>query len=220
MDELLDSLFYKPVGAVTVTYNPLKKFPAERIAPSEKDNYFRYQELRGYVHDIGASMLGGVSGNAGLFGNANDLAKLMQMHLNLGYYGGRRYISDTTEKVFNKRYFAKDSVRRGLGWDKPQFKDQPGPTFEEISPKSFGHQGFTGTMVWADPEEEIVYVFLSNRTYPTMKNRLLYQLNIRSEVQRRIYEAIKNPKYDYRYHPGKIDPYEFWKPKKETDTLK
>ena len=217
MDELLDSLFYKPIGATTVTYNPLKKFPAERIAPTEKDDYFRHQILRGYVHDMGAAMLGGVSGNAGLFGNANDLAKLMQMHLNKGYYGGRRYISDTTEMLFNKRHFAKDSIRRGLGWDKPQFKDVTGPTFEEISPKSFGHQGFTGTMVWADPEENLVYIFLSNRTYPTMSNRLLYKLNIRSEVQRRIYEAIKNPKHDYHYHKGKIDPYEYWKPKENGD---
>ncbi len=210
MDELVDSLFYKPIGATTVTYNPLKKFPAYRIAPTEKDTYFRHQILRGYVHDMGAAQLNGVSGNAGLFGNANDLAKLMQMHLNKGYYGGRRYISDTTEMVFNKRYFAKDSVRRGLGWDKPQFKGQPGPTFEEISPESFGHQGFTGTMVWADPEEQMVYIFLSNRTFPTMTNRLLYKLNIRSEVQRRFYEAIKNPKHDYHYQPGKVNPYEFW----------
>jgi len=215
MEKLVDSIFYKPIGATTVTYNPLKKFPAERIAPAEKDDYYRHQTLRGYVHDMGAAMLGGVSGNAGLFGNANDLAKLMQMHLNKGYYGGRRYISDTTEITFNKRHYAQDSVRRGLGWDKPQFKDHPGPTFEEISAKSFGHQGFTGTMIWADPEEEIVYIFLSNRTFPTMKNRLLYKLNIRSEVHRRIYEALKDPKHDYRYHPGKVDPYEYWKPEEK-----
>jgi len=216
MDKLVDSLFYKPLGATTLTYNPLKKFPIDRIAPAEKDTYWRHQIIRGYVHDMGAAMLNGVSGNAGLFGNANDLAKELQMHLNKGYYGGRRYISDTTEMVFNKRYFAKDSVRRGLGWDKPQFKDQPGPTFEEISPKSFGHQGFTGTMVWADPEEQIVYIFLSNRTFPTMKNRLLYKLNIRSEVQRRIYEAIKHPKHDYHYHKGKVNPYKYWKPEPDT----
>ena len=215
MDKLLDSLFYSPIGATTVTYNPLLKFPASRIAPTEKDDYWRFKELRGTVHDMGAAMLNGVSGNAGLFGNANDLAKLMQMHLNKGYYGGRRYISDSTEAVFNHRYFAKDSVRRGLGWDKPQFKGKPGPTFEEISPESFGHQGFTGTMVWADPEEQIVYIFLSNRTYPTMENRLLYELNIRSEVQRRIYEAIINPKHNY-HHQSVLDPYEKWKPKKDS----
>ncbi len=220
MDQLVDSLFYKPLGATTLTYNPLKKFPVSRIAPAEDDDYWRHQIVRGYVHDMGAAMLGGVSGNAGLFGNANDLAKELQMHLNKGYYGGKRYISDTTEAAFNKRYFAKDSVRRGLGWDKPQFKDQPGPTFEEISPKSFGHQGFTGTMVWADPEEQIIYIFLSNRTFPTMDNRLLYQLNIRSEVQRRIYEAIKNPKHDYHYHKGKIDPYEFWKPENKYEEMR
>ncbi len=215
MDKLLDSLFYRPLGANTVTYNPLNKFPASRIAPTEIDDYWRNKEVRGTVHDMGAAMLNGVSGNAGLFGNANDLAKVMQMHLNKGYYGGKRYISDTTEQVFNHRYFAKDSVRRGLGWDKPQFKGKPGPTFEEISPKSFGHQGFTGTMVWADPEEQIVYIFLSNRTYPSMENKLLYELNIRSEVQRRIYEAIINPKHNY-HNQSNINPYEKWKPKKDS----
>ena len=210
MDKLVDSLFYRPMGATTLTYNPLKKFPASRIAPTEVDEYWRHQVLRGHVHDMGAAMLNGVCGNAGLFGDANDLAKMMQMHLNKGYYGGKRYISDTTEDVFNKRYFAKDSVRRGLGWDKPQFKGQPGPTFEEISPKSFGHQGFTGTMVWADPEEQIVYIFLSNRTYPKMENRLLYELNIRSEVHRLIYEALNHPKHDYHNH-STLDPYVNWK---------
>ena len=213
MDKLADSLFYKPMGATTVTYNPLNKFSKFRIPPTEDDKYWRHQIVQGYVHDMGAAMLNGVSGNAGLFGNANDLAKLMQMHLNKGFYGGKRYISSTTERAFNKRYFAKDSVRRGLGWDKPQFKDHPGPTFEEISAKSFGHQGFTGTMVWADPEENIVYIFLSNRTFPTMDNRLMYKLNFRSEVQRRIYEAIKHPKHDYHYHKGKVNPYEYWKKK-------
>ncbi len=220
MDKLVDSIFYKPLGATTLTYNPLKKFPIDRIAPSEKDDYWRHQTIRGYVHDMGAAMLDGVCGNAGLFGNANDLAKMMQMHLNKGTYGGKRYISSITEEMFNKRYFAQDSVRRGLGWDKPQFKGKPGPTFEEISSKSFGHQGFTGTMVWADPEEEIVYIFLSNRTYPTMKNRLLYELNIRSEVHRVIYEAIKKPKYDYHNH-SIINPYEHWKHvKKDTIEVK
>ena len=210
MDDVLTNEFYKPIGANTVTFRPLDKFPAERIAPAEKDDYYRHQILRGYVHDMGAAMLNGVSGNAGLFGNANDLAKLMQMHLNKGTYGGQRYIMSNTERAFNHRYFAKDSVRRGLGWDKPQFKGTPGPTFEEISAKSFGHQGFTGTMVWADPEEDIVYIFLSNRTYPTMSNKLMYKLNFRSEVQRRIYEAIINPKHDYHNH-STIDPYKNWK---------
>ena len=210
MDKVLDKEFYTPIGATTVTFNPLQKFLADRIAPAEKDNYYRHQVLRGYVHDMGAAMLDGVSGNAGLFGNANDLAKLMQMHLNNGTYGGKRYIFSNTERAFNHRYFAKDSVRRGLGWDKPQFKGVPGPTFEEISAKSFGHQGFTGTMVWADPEEDIVYIFLSNRTYPTMTNKLMYKLNFRSEVQRRIYEAISNPKHSYHNH-SKVDPYKNWK---------
>ncbi len=198
IDRYTDSVFYTPMGARSLTFNAWKHTPPEKIVPTEKDTYWRHQLLKGYVHDMGAAMLDGVNGNAGLFGNAEDLAKVMQMHLQGGYYGGRRYISDTTEKAFRHRYFAKDSVRRGLGWDMRQFKGQLGPTFEEISDQSFGHQGFTGTMVWADPEENIVYIFLSNRVYPTMDNRLLYQLNIRSEVQRLIYLALKHPKYDYR----------------------
>ncbi len=198
LDRFMDSVFYKPVGARSLTYNAWKHFPKNKIVPSEIDEYWRHQELRGYVHDMGAAMLDGVNGNAGLFGNVEDLAKMMQMFLQKGYYGGRRYISDTTVEVFTKRHFVQDSVRRGLGWDKPQFKGHIGPTFEEISPTSFGHQGFTGTMVWADPEEQLIYIFLSNRTYPTMENRLLYELDIRSEVQRLIYLSIINPKYDYR----------------------
>ncbi len=210
----VDSVFYTPMGARSLTYNAWKHFPKDRIVPSEIDEYWRHQELRGYVHDMGAAMLGGVNGNAGLFGNAEDLAKMMQMFLQKGYYGGKRYISDTTVDVFTRRHFAADSVRRGLGWDKPQFKGQIGPTFEEISPLSYGHQGFTGTMVWADPEEQIVYVFLSNRTYPGMNNRLLYELNIRSEVQRLIYLSIKNPKRDYRdQYKRKGIPYP-WEEKK------
>ena len=219
LDSFVEKNFYQPMGAFSLTYNAWKVFPKEKIIPSEVDDYWRHQELRGYVHDMGAAMLGGVSGNAGLFGNAEDLAKMMQMHLQGGYYGGQRYISDTTEQVFNKRYFENDSVRRGLGWDKPQFKGHPGPTFEEISSSSFGHQGFTGTMVWADPEEDIVYVFLSNRTWPKMNNPLLSQLNIRSEAQRMIYLALKNPKYDYRdQYKLKGIPYPWEKPK-PTDTI-
>jgi CubicO group peptidase (beta-lactamase class C family) len=198
IDRYVDSVFYQSIGAHSLTYNAWKRFPKEKIVPSEIDTYWRHQELRGYVHDMGAAMLNWVNGNAGLFGNAEDLAKMMQMFLQNGYYGGKRYISGTTVKVFTSRHYAQDSVRRGLGWDKPQFKGEVGPTFEEISATSFGHQGFTGTMVWADPEEKIVYVFLSNRTYPGMNNRLLYKLNIRSEVQRMIYLSVKNPKYDYR----------------------
>ncbi len=215
LDTYVDSAFFKPIGATNLTYNAWKKFPEEKIVPSEVDTYWRHQELIGYVHDMGAAMLNGVNGNAGLFGNAEDLAKIMQMHLQGGYYGGRRYISDTTEQRFRTRHFAKDSVRRGLGWDMPQFKGTLGPTFEEISPESFGHQGFTGTMVWADPEEKIVYIFLSNRTWPGMDNRLLYKLNIRSEVQRAIYLSIKHPKYDYRdQYKLKGIPYPWEKDKK------
>ncbi len=221
VDKYVDSVFYKPMGIRNLTFNAWKKYPKNRLVPAEVDNYWRYQELRGYVHDMGAAMLGGVNGNAGLFGNAEALAKLLQMHLQRGYYGGKRYISDTTEITFASRHFAKDSVRRGLGWDKPQFKGHIGPTFEEISPKSFGHMGFTGTMVWADPEEDMLFIFLSNRTYPTMNNHLLVEMNIRSETQRLVYLALKHPKYDYRdQYKLKGIPYPWEKDKTKVKTQK
>jgi CubicO group peptidase (beta-lactamase class C family) len=191
MDEMADSFFYEPLGANSLTYNPLKKFSAKRIVPSEKDTYFRYQTLRGHVHDMGAAMMGGVSGNAGLFSNANDLAKFMQMYLQDGFYGGHRYLEEKTLKKFNKRYFKKAKVRRGLGFDKPQLKKEIRSTCGCVSDNSFGHSGFTGTYAWADPDSGLLYVFLSNRTYPTMDNNKLGEKDIRTIIQGFAVDAIE-----------------------------
>ncbi|WP_299782225.1 glycoside hydrolase family 3 N-terminal domain-containing protein [uncultured Formosa sp.] len=191
MDVLNNQEFYKPLGANTLTYNPLNKFDVSKIAPTENDDYFRGQLLQGYVHDMGAAMMNGVSGNAGLFSNSNDVAKMMQMYLQDGYYGGKRYYESKTVHKFNHRYFEKDSVRRGLGFDKPQLDPEVFASSKYASENSFGHSGFTGTFAWADPDTGILYVFLSNRVYPTMVNNKIGEQNIRTNILDIIYEAIK-----------------------------
>lgn len=134
-------------------------------------------------------MLGGVAGHAGLFSNANDLAKLMQLYLQGGYYGGQRYLDSNTLAEFTRCQYCENDNRRGAGFDKPQLSGA-GPTCNCVSMLSFGHTGFTGTMVWVDPEQDIVYVFLSNRTWPSAENRKLIELNTRSNIQEVIYNAI------------------------------
>lgn len=191
MDTLLNEFLLKSIGATRTGYNPIERFDKEEIVPTEEDNYYRYQTVQGYVHDMGAAMQGGVGGHAGLFSNANDVAKIMQMYLQGGYYGGERYLDARTVKKFNTCYFCDKNVRRGVGFDKPQLEDK-GPTCGCVSRESFGHSGFTGTYTWADPEEELVYVFLSNRTYPTMRNNLLVKSGLRTRIQHAIYDSIIN----------------------------
>ena len=141
------------------------------------------------VHDQGAALQGGIGGHAGLFSNANDVAKIMHIFLNKGVYGGKRYLKGETISKFNTCYYCEQDVRRGVGFDKPQLGTS-GPTCNCLSMESFGHSGFTGTFAWADPEEEIVYVFLSNRTFPDSTNRKLIREDVRSRIQEVIYEAI------------------------------
>ena len=190
LDVLDHEYFYGPLGATTMTYNPLNKFPKDRIVPTEKDDFFRYQLLQGTVHDEGAAMLGGVSGNAGLFSNSNDVAKIMQMYLQKGYYGGKSYLKPETIDTFNHRYYEADGVRRGLGFDKPQLDPEIMATCGCVSFKTFGHSGYTGTYTFADPETEIVYVFLSNRVYPTRENTKLFEQDIRPNIQGIIQKSI------------------------------
>lgn len=191
LDKLASDFLYSPIGAFNTSYNPLEKFKKNQIVPTEEDNYYRYQRVQGYVHDMGAAMQGGVGGHAGLFSTAGDVAKIMQMYLQNGYYGGTRFLDSRTIKKFNTCYFCKNNVRRGVGFDKPQIEGG-GPTCGCVSQKSFGHSGFTGTYTWADPEEEIVYVFLSNRTYPKASNTLLIKSGLRTRIQEKIYDAIVN----------------------------
>ncbi|MCQ0112295.1 glycoside hydrolase family 3 N-terminal domain-containing protein [Zhouia amylolytica] len=187
--EITQKQLYQPLGAFHTTFNPLTKFKKGDIVPTEIDDYFRNQTLQGYVHDMGAAMQGGVGGHAGLFSTANDVAKIMQMYLQNGYYGGDNYFQPTTIDRFNTCYFCPEDVRRGVGFDKPQLGES-GPTCGCVSMTSFGHSGFTGTYAWADPDQELVYVFLSNRTYPTMENRKLITEGVRTTIQEYIYEAI------------------------------
>ncbi|WP_417866330.1 glycoside hydrolase family 3 N-terminal domain-containing protein [Xanthomarina gelatinilytica] len=189
LDELVQTHFYESLGANYTTYNPYNKFSGKKIVPTEIDDYYRYQEVHGYVHDMGAAMQNGVGGHAGIFSNANDVAKIMQLFLQKGFYGGKRYFKPDTVDEFNTCYFCDKDNRRGIGFDKPQLGDE-GPTCGCVSMTSFGHSGFTGTYAWADPEKEIVYVFLANRTYPKADSNLLLKENIRTDIQRLIYEAI------------------------------
>ena len=189
LDALVQQHFYKSMGANFSTYKPLEKFNKNQLVPTEKDDYFRYDTVQGFVHDMGAAMQGGVGGHAGLFSNANDVAKLMQMYLQKGTYGGKQYFSSNTFEAFNTCHYCDQENRRGIGFDKPQLEDE-GPTCGCLSMTSFGHSGFTGAYAWADPEEEIVYVFLANRTYPDSDSNRLLKENIRTEIQRLIYESI------------------------------
>ncbi|MEY8020079.1 glycoside hydrolase family 3 N-terminal domain-containing protein [Muriicola sp. SD30] len=189
LDKLANEKYYAPLGTNNTGYRPLDYFDKDRIVPSEIDNYYRYQTVQGFVHDMGAAMQGGVGGHAGLFSNANDVAKIMQMYLQGGYYGGDRFLDSRTIEKFNKCYFCQENVRRGVGFDKPQLEEY-GPTCGCVSRKSFGHSGFTGTYTWADPEEEIIYVFLSNRTFPTSSNNLLIKSELRTRIQQAIYDSI------------------------------
>jgi CubicO group peptidase (beta-lactamase class C family) len=190
MQNLVQQHFYKTLGANNTTYLPLEKFPLDKIPPTEEDDYFRMQKIQGFVNDQGAAILGGVSGHAGLFSNANDIAKIMQMYLWKGSYGSVTYLRPETLDLFNTCNYCDVDVRRGVGFDKPQLEDV-GPTCGCVSMDSFGHSGFTGTFTWADPEQDIIYVFLSNRTYPDATNRKIIKNNLRSDIQELIYHSIE-----------------------------
>ncbi|NOZ45620.1 MAG: serine hydrolase [Chlorobi bacterium] len=187
----LSDNFYKPLGAVTVGYNPINRFDKNRIIPTEIDTVFRHTQLQGTVHDEGAAMMCGVSGNAGLFGTTLDLAKIMQMYLWKGKYGGERYISENTINKFTFAHYANEGNRRGLGFDKPKLEEREDDSCSpDASMSSFGHSGYTGTFTWADPESGILFVFMSNRVYPTRNNRKIYELNVRPSIHQAIYDAI------------------------------
>jgi beta-N-acetylhexosaminidase len=191
LKDLIQERFLQDIGANFTTYHPLEKFTKSSIVPTEDDTYFRNQLLLGYVHDPGAAMQNGIGGHAGLFSNANDLAKLMQMYLNGGTYGGKRYINQETLSDFTACQYCNDDNRRGIGFDKPVLDGSSGPCCTDATYSSFGHAGFTGTIVWADPEYDLVYVFLSNRIHPSAENSLLVTENIRTRIQEVIYKAIE-----------------------------
>ncbi len=189
IDVYVEDEFFAPLGLSNTCYNPATKFAKETIVPSEKDKYFRRQKIHAYVHDMGAAMLGGVCGHAGLFANANDVAILMQLFLNNGYYGGEKYLDPATVKRFTRRHHK--ATRRGIGFDMKELSEQKDVNMAEMAPAStFGHMGFTGTVAWADPDNNIIYIFLSNRTYPSMKNYKLNKEDYRPRIQSLIYDAM------------------------------
>ena len=189
LDEVANSQFYRPLGMSRTGFNPYRWSCLNEIAPTETDYTFRNQQIRGTVHDPGASLVGGVGGHAGLFSTSLDMAKLFQMYLNKGSYGGEKYFSSTTFDTFNTVPY--HGNRRALGFDKVEPDSAKGnPVCPEASLSSFGHTGFTGTMVWVDPEHQLVYVFLSNRVYPAAEPNKLSQINTRTDILSAFYNAI------------------------------
>lgn len=187
MERYLFENFYYPMGLHYTVFNPLEKgFEIFEIAPTEFDKYYRDELVWGTVHDRNAAISGGVAGHAGLFSSSKELAILMHMVLNDGYYGGRQYLQPATIARFNQRYF--ENNRRALGWDKTS--ETVGNTSGRVSDQSFGHTGFTGTMVWADPANDLVFTFVSNRIYPDAENRRLITRDIRNRIQDVVYRSL------------------------------
>ena len=195
-ESYIENTFYQPIGANTLGFLPMSKNFPNAIVPTEMDTLYRHALTKSWVHDENASLLGGISGNAGLFGTAQDLAKMMQFFVQFGSFDGKQLVSKEVVKEFTKVQFPDNDNRRGLGFDKPLLNNKE-VALEDAYPaagvslQSFGHSGFTGTFVWADPENQLVYIFLSNRVYPTRDNRNLYTLNIRPAVQQVFYKALE-----------------------------
>lgn len=195
--DFLNENFYHPLGAYNITYNPLDKFPRDRTVPTEYDSIYRHRQIQGTVHDEAAADFGGVSGNAGLFATANDLAKLVEMYMQMGTYGGKQYLSKKTMEEFTRVQFPGNDNRRGLGFDKPLLNNKevdPRRSYPcpGASPESFGHSGFTGTFIWADPTYNLIYVFLSNRVYPSREGNMLSRLNTRTNILQVFYDEIES----------------------------
>jgi beta-N-acetylhexosaminidase len=192
VDSLVRKSFYRPLGLSTMGFRPRERFPLTRIVPTEYDEKFRRQLVHGDVHDPAAAMMGGIEGHAGLFANAGDVAILMQMLLNNGEYGGQKFLKKQTIAEFTRQQFPGTANRRGLGFDKPDARPDKSPASASAGLNSFGHQGFTGTCVWADPDSKLIYVFLSNRVHPSADNDKLVKMSVRTEIQEAVYEAIRN----------------------------
>ncbi|AMR27745.1 hypothetical protein A0257_11995 [Hymenobacter psoromatis] len=180
-DQFITEEIYQPLGATTLGFNPEHRFPGRRIAPTEYDSVFRHQLVRGTVHDESAALLGGVSGHAGLFGSANDLAKLVQLYLWQGRYGGQQLIKAATMDEYTRCQFC-PANRRALGFDKPNPKNPALNAARGASPRSYGHTGFTGTYFWVEPDLDLFVILLTNRVNPTRHNNRLGELGVRSAL--------------------------------------
>jgi beta-N-acetylhexosaminidase len=191
---LADEKIFEPLGLKRTMFNPHESISLEEIVPSERDDFFRHSKLHGYVHDEGAAMLGGISGHAGLFSNAYEVAIVLQAMIQKGSYNSHRLFSENSFNTFNYCYYCDNDNRSGVGFDKPQIEGKHGSTFGGVSMNSFGHYGYTGSIAWADPDEEIIFIFLSNRTYPTRENTLLQTSNIRTRAQEIVYKSLIDSK--------------------------
>jgi beta-N-acetylhexosaminidase len=191
---LANERIFETLGLKRTMFNPHESISLEEIVPSERDDFFRYSKLHGYVHDEGAAMLGGISGHAGLFSNAYEVAIVLQAMIQKGSYNNQRLFSENSFNTFNYCYYCDNDNRSGVGFDKPQVEGKHGSTFGGVSMNSFGHFGYTGSIAWADPDEEIIFIFLSNRTYPTRKNTLLQTSNVRTRAQEIVYKSLIDSK--------------------------
>ncbi|KAA6325032.1 hypothetical protein EZS27_025705 [termite gut metagenome] len=193
LDKFLATAFYEPMGLKRTAFQPLRYFSKAEIIPSTTDLFLRKTVIHGYVHDEQAAFLGGVSGNAGLFSTAYEIARIHQMILNNGELDGHRYLSEETCRLFTTK--TSDISHRGLGFNKPIIDDPQRNPCSGLAPASvYGHTGFTGTCVWVDPENSLVYVFLSNRLYPNAWVNTLSTLNIRERIQDTIYQSLLSEK--------------------------
>jgi CubicO group peptidase (beta-lactamase class C family) len=194
-EDYLKEHIYGPIGVRHLVFLPASRLPGARVVPTEYDSLYRGALVRGWVHDENASLMGGISGNAGLFGTASDLAALLQCYADYGRFGGRQILDSAVVAEFARVQYPENENRRGLGFDKPLLGNDtlslqeayPAPL---ASPESFGHSGFTGTFVWADPKKSLVFVFLSNRVHPSRRRRGLYELHLRTALQQCFYEAL------------------------------
>ncbi|MGL4596013.1 MAG: serine hydrolase domain-containing protein, partial [Bacteroidia bacterium] len=192
LNQYVTTNFYAPLGLTTMGFQPRTRFSSTQCAPTEYDEKFRKQQIVADVHDQGAAMLGGIAGHAGIFSNANDVGVMMQVFLNGGMYGGQQYFDTATVREFTRCQFPQNENRRALGFDKPEFDAKKNsPVCDGISLQSFGHQGFTGTLTWADPETGIVLVFLSNRVYPSAEENKLNKLGTRNAILKVLIEDAK-----------------------------
>ena len=184
--------FFSSMSLDSILFNPTKKFDLKTIVPTESDNFFRNFLIHGFVHDEGAAMMDGVSGNAGLFSNASDLSKIYQMFLDNGHINGKKYLEKNVIELFTQYNNENEKFYRGLGFDKPKPKyDIENCTYSKYSSDlSYGHSGYTGTFFWVDPEHQLIYVFLSNRVYDSRENRKIYELNVRTQIHDLIYENL------------------------------
>lgn len=197
LDQYVNRKFYYPLGLRYLGFNPMENYSSAQIVPTQEDNRWRQQLVHGHVHDETAALLGGVAGNAGLFSNAEDLAVLFQLLLNGGSYGGTEYLDPATIKLFTT---APKGSQRAYGFDKP-YKKVHTAIAPSATRQSYGHTGFTGTCAWVDPSHQLVYIFLSNRIHPNIKNRKLFSDRVRERIHEVVYDALDS----FQEKPPKID---------------